>query len=665
MDQGRRARTRGGPLERIRFGLELLVLRGLGYRLLLAAGIIAAVALMAGVMLWGLGAGSADLGEDLWWAFLRLTDPGYLGDDEGVVGRSISTVVTVLGYVLFLGLLIAIMTQWLNGWIGRLEAGTTPVAIADHVVILGWTHRTPTIVAELMATRERLRRFLERHGAQQLRIVVLAERVDAGLMAELRERTGAPWRHGRVLLRSGSPLRIDHLERAAFREAAALILPGAEFGEERPEAVDAQTVKTLMAVSEHATAAGSTTPLAVAEIFDGRRAAVAREAYAGECEVLATDEIVSRLIAQSLRQRGLCDVFRELLTLNVGNAIHVHPPGELVGRRFAELRGGFARAIPLGTVRVGEERPSLNPPPEATIAADDLLVFLARSHDDCAPPPDGLPECAPDPPALDPRPGSGGPGGRRILVLGWSRKAPALLRELEVFGNASFDVDVVSATPLAERDRALARTGVAAGSLRVRQIEAGYTGPGVLEGLAPAGYDDVVVLASERLDQESEADAASVLAYLLLRGLLRGARPRPRVLVELLDEENEFLFARGEDDALVSPLLVSYLLSQVALRRELNAVYAELSRSGGAQMAMVPAAELAPGPTAVRFADLERAAAARGEIALGVRRAAAAEASEEPGGGLELNPDRASTWSFGPGDEVVVLRSSAEPGAPA
>ena len=63
-----------------------------------------------------------------------------------------------------------------------------------------------------------------------------------------------------------------------------------------------------MAISRHARDADVEPPRAVAEIFDGRKAAVGRQAYAGDCEVLATDEVLSRLIAQSVRQHGLCDV---------------------------------------------------------------------------------------------------------------------------------------------------------------------------------------------------------------------------------------------------------------------------------------------------------------------------------------------------------------------
>ena len=186
--------------DRIRFALERLVLRGLRYRLLLAATIVVVVAVRFGILVALLDAGSLDLPENVWWAFLRLTDPGYLGDDVGLARRTISTIVTVLGYVLFLGLLIAILTQWLNTVISRLESGVTPVALADHVIILGWTHRTPTIVAELLTTRARVQRFLASRGASELRIVILAEHVDEVLHRELRERLGDLWNDQQILV---------------------------------------------------------------------------------------------------------------------------------------------------------------------------------------------------------------------------------------------------------------------------------------------------------------------------------------------------------------------------------------------------------------------------------------------------------------------------------
>ena len=109
----------------------------------------------------------------------------------------------------------------------------------------------------------------------------------------------------------------------------------------------------------------------------------------------------------------------------------------------------------------------------------------------------------------------------------------------------------------------------------------------------------------------------------------------------------------------MGPLLVSYLLSQVALRRDLAAVFAELSRPQGPQIVLEPVQQYLATSQPVRLEDLERAATARQEIALGLRRA------RSPGADLELDPDRETEWSLGSGDEVVVLRSYLEPkGAP-
>ncbi|MDJ0892511.1 MAG: ion channel DMI1, partial [Gammaproteobacteria bacterium] len=176
------------PLAWIRFMFERTLLRGLQYRLMLAVAVVATVAVGGGALVVLFDPSISQWDEGVWWAFLRLTDPGYLGDDEGLVRRFVSTVVTVLGYLLFLGLFIAILTQWLERTISKVESGVTPVVLSNHVIILGWTQRTPTIVSELLRTGPRAQRFLERHGTRTLRVVVLAEHVDGELIRELRER---------------------------------------------------------------------------------------------------------------------------------------------------------------------------------------------------------------------------------------------------------------------------------------------------------------------------------------------------------------------------------------------------------------------------------------------------------------------------------------------
>ncbi len=637
------------PLAWIRFMFERTLLRGLQYRLMLAVAVVATVAVGGGALVVLFDPSISQWDEGVWWAFLRLTDPGYLGDDEGLVRRFVSTVVTVLGYLLFLGLFIAILTQWLERTISKVESGVTPVVLSNHVIILGWTQRTPTIVSELLRTGPRARRFLERHGTRTLRVVVLAEHVDGELIRELRERVGDVWNDRQVLLRSGNPLRVEDLERVAFRDAAVLILPGAGFAERNPEYVDAETVKTLMSVSKAAHGAGTKPPLAVVELYDGRRAAVARRVYGGDCKMVVADEIVSRIIAQSVRKHGLCSVFTELFTLNHGNAIYLQPFDEAAGTTFGDLCGTYEKAILLGILRTDDRRPNLSPEPTMVLTADDVLVFIARSYDDCAH------HAASRPVAVTPiKPSTRAePGRRRVLILGWSRRVPALLWELERHGKDLFEVDIVSSTPIEEREETLSRYGREVPKDRVRQVQAGYTLPGVLNRLEPQSYDNIVLLASERLREEEQADAITVFTYQLLTGLLPEKGPRPAVFVELLDEENQALLEQERDDVIVSPSLVSYLLSQVSLRSELAAIFAELSRPRGAQVLLGNAHDYLAMDKPQRFQDLERAAMARGEIALGVLH------TEDAGAKLDLNPDRTAQWTPAPGDQVVVLAPAA------
>lgn len=639
----------GRAANHIRFVLERLVLRGLPYRLLVAASLVAIAALLGGAIIRLFDSSFANLGEAVWWAFLRLSDAGHLGFDEGVARRIVSTSVTVLGFVLFIGLFIAILTHWLEDTISRLESGITPVSVSDHVVILGWTPCTPVIVVELLRASNRVDRLSTRHGAGDLRIVILAPHVDEHLVRELRAQLGELWNDKQVLLRSGTPLQVDHLERVAFRDAAVLVLPSSDHAERNSEAVDAQTVKTLRTVAASATDSGFTPPLAVAEIYDSRKAAVARRAYGGPTEIIATNSLISRFIAQSVRQRGLLDVLSDLLSLNEGNSLFVREAGDLAGTPFDSLRSAYPQAIPIGTVRSGASRPYLNPDPETILENEDLLVFVARHFDHCVPRAvqrDGAPTATTPAshPVLE---------RRRLLILGWSRKVPALLDELERYGTNVFEVDVVSPTPLEERE--ISEHGyLGTPNSRVRQIEASFAVPGVLERLEPQRYDNVVLLASERFANEGQADASTVFTYLMLREILPEAATRPELLVELLSEENEFLIDQGLEDVIVSPLLVSYVLSQVALRPELAAVIGELSQPWGAQIVLQPAENYEATQMPVRFQDLERAAASRGEIALGLRR------SRDSDAGVVLNPERQTEWSLEPGDEVVVLATYPE-----
>lgn len=663
--------------DHLKFWLERFLLRGPQYRLLFIAAVIGLLSVFAGALVLPSGT-FGSLPEAVWWAFLRLSDPGYLGDDEGLFIRAISTVLTVLGYVVFLGSLVAIMTQWLDATMARLESGLTPVTRSDHVLILGWNNRTVPVVEGLLRSEERVRRFLRHHGARSLQIVILAEEVTPALRQDLREQLGDLWDEGRITLRTGSSLRVEHLERGDFRNSAVILIPGTDFGAGGSINLDARTIKALLSIDSASagtsdsftdrnlhgsgdvlTPSDADRPYVVAEIFDSRKRAVARRAYRGPLELISSDAAIARLLAQNLRHPGLSNVYNELLSNGEGNEIYLPEAEELAGHPVEDLHAAFPQGVVLGVVRPEGHRirPFLNPDPGFRVEPGDRIVVMARSWGDVrgsfrrspAPLPRGPREPAP------PREGT-----RRILFLGWSHKAPALLRELSTYGDQRFEVDVLAQLSPERRESQLQRYGIKNEELFVRQLEGDYTIHSELLRLDPLTYEGIILLGSDWLPTGPEADARTILGALLLQELTQKQGRRPEILVELLDPENVTLLDRGGFEVVVSPVLISHILSQVALRRELRVVFDELFTAGGAEVVFRPADGLGLDGL-VGFADLQRVACARGETLMGIRLGVGTSAGVEEvegspagRGELLLNPPRELRW---PVDalEVVVL----------
>ena len=636
-------------VDRLQFLIERWMQRGALNQMLAMASIIVSVAILAGILV-AIVEAETSVADAIWWAFLRLTDPGYLGDDVGAFRRSVSTFITVAGYVLFMGSLIAIMTQWLRQRMLQLERGLTPIAMRDHILILGWTSRTPSIVRELLLSEDRVFRFLRHRQVRRLRIVVMTETLDAQLATELREQLGRIWSERKIILRSGSALRSEHLRRVSARSAAAILIPGSDYRTGGAASTDARIVKTLMSIADETSdVEEDQAPVIVAEVMHEMNARIAERAYPGEIDVIASDAFLSRLIAQNVRHPGLSFIYSELLSHAEGNEIYVRSCPELAGLPVGVAFTCFRQGILLGVSRRqnGEQRTHLNPPPDFVLERDDRLIVVAERYGAAAPvlPPVEIQ-------ALErvlPRERHS-VETQRILLLGWSRKAAALIREFDHYAGEHFDVDVASSVPAAERERLLERQALHLRRVRVRHLEVDYAVAGELERLEPASYDSVVFLANDWLKSGDESDARTVLGHVLYRSIVTHAEHTPHVVVELMDPENARLFVGHRDEVIISPVVLSHMLAHVALRRELHVVYDELFGPGGAEIGFRTAAEYGLTGEEVDFFRIQQEARRTGEIALGVRPRAEGET-----GGVRMNPPREQRFTLDAGDQIAVL----------
>ncbi len=632
----------------LKFRVERLLLLGVHFHLLVIASVIGLVAVGGGLLVQATDAPFDDRETAIWWAFLRLTDPGYLGDDEGLVRRVISTVVTVLGYVLFMGSLIAIMTQWLNQTIRNFERGLTPIVRRNHILILGWTNRTSEIVSELMRAEGRVRRFLQLRGARGVHVVILSEDVSLERTVELRRALGPVWNAKKITFRSGIPLRIEHLDRVDFKNASVIILPGADFAYGSADESDMRIIKTLMSISNQRERGERTgdLPLLVTEIFDSNKVVMAKRAYRGILEILASDVFITRCMAQNVRHPGLSHVFHDILSHGLGNEVYVRMSEEFTGFRFGDLSDAYPKAILLGIVRPQGEGffPLLNPPGDLILESEDRLVFLAEDYRDCEPlrnyQIEGVSRKFQEVPYVREK------SKRRVLILGWNHKASDLLKEFGRQINEQFEVAVLSLVPTAQREAEIEQKGIDLRRVVVTHREGETTSLSNLREMEPGGYDNVVILGSDWVETQEESDARTIVVHLVLRNVLEESTHKPEILVDLMDPDNVALFEDYDTEVLITPMIASHVLAQVALRRELNVVYEELFAAGGAEIFFRRVSDYGIAGQNVSFGQLQEMSACRGEIALGIRL---------QNGEVALNPAHDESYMLDESDDLIVL----------
>src|SRR5690606_21262224 len=74
-------------VDRVKFIVERQLVKGAGFQLLVVGFFIGLISLIGGLLVVPQGGEFDDPGAAVWWAFLRLTDSGYLGDDVGTWQR--------------------------------------------------------------------------------------------------------------------------------------------------------------------------------------------------------------------------------------------------------------------------------------------------------------------------------------------------------------------------------------------------------------------------------------------------------------------------------------------------------------------------------------------------------------------------------------------------
>lgn len=666
-------------LNRLYYFAETLLQKGFAYQLAGIAVILGLLSLSGGLTVWLFAPTITGLGEGTWWAFLRLSDPGYLGDDTGTLRIVVSTIMTISGYVFFLGALVAVLSNRLNEFMDDLASGLSPIFEEDHILIIGWNARIHSLVEEIGHAEERVKRHLDRRRLPA--VVVLTRDYDETLIDELDERLDPSIRKKtRVLIRAGNPLEAESLERVDFTRASSIILVSStESGKHRRHLSDIQLIKILLSLrAQSRTERGADFPNVVLEIGNPANKQLAERAgWTDKTEAIANDEFISRLVAHTIRHPGLTGVYNHLLTDTFGESIYLRPADELgiAGQTLGDLVTASTRTIPIGVLRpasgsVARERRLRLLNPRQTVSPEDEVIFIAPSLDaftndrttDTLPDGDDTARPVADDfaEALDPETHDNTQPERRLMFVGWSHLLNPIIHELDAFEHAHFHITIVSRLEdEACRDR-LRIDFSRLDNLTVRCQKATIDHPEAVDNLHPERLDNIILLSSELTDGPLMADAESIMAFVQLRDHFRDENETspPSFVIELNDEDNRDLFQFGtEHDVIMTQEIVSHLLSQVAMRRALAWVYEELFTQRGPEIRFAAVTNVLADTARdrVAFQDIQQACLARGAIAIGLH---SGPGSATASSGLRLNPDPSFSVPLRPESRVVVISNA-------
>jgi len=620
--------------DRLRYRFDNLMSRGMvaiiGWLFLITLLVIIVVSVVA--LLTGVGETDGLL-KTIWTSLMHTIDAGNLaGDDTGDIGFvALMFVITGFGVFVF-SVLIGILTNAINTKVEDLRKGRSFVVEQDHTVILGWGPQIFSIISELVIANQNRPRAC---------IAILAEQDKVEMEDEIRARVGDTGRT-RVVCRTGSPIDLADLQIVNPEAARAVIILSGESDDP-----DAHVIKSILAL----TSIGRDHKYhIVAEIRDSENLEVARLVGRDSALFLPVSDLISRIAVQTCRQSGLSVAYMELLDFG-GDEIYFHAEPALAGKTLGEALFAYETSTVIG-LRRKDGRVQLKPALDTTIQRGDQLIAISEDDDTVVLAGHAHVEQMVQRQMMA-HPANAAPQPERTLILGWNRRAPIVINQLDLYVAPGSEVTVVAESSGVEE--MLAAECGDLQNLKVTYVASSTTSRRTLDDLHVQSYDHIITLSYMDDLAVQEADARTLITLLHLRDISEKMGRSFSIVSEMLDVRNrELAEVTRADDFIVSDKLISLMLSQVSENRELMDVLMDLFDPEGAELYLKPAADYVKLGQPVNFYTVVAAARERDEIAVGYR--LAAEAGEVAHAyGVHLNPHKAQTITLGSDDKVIVL----------
>lgn len=597
--------------------------------------------------------------EASWIGLVRTLDPGIIGGDHGIAFRFVTFFATLAG-IFIISTLIGVIANAVEDKMKELRKGHSKVIENDHIVILGWSSQIFCVIKELVTESKGTRR----------KVVILCDKDKVSMEEEILRKIGSKDAR-KVICRTGSPLDYADLQMVSIQTSKSIIILSPEI--DNPDAI---VIKTILAVThEHrerstrhlvgeirinfdcneGNAGNKNTPASstretpyhiVAEIEDPKNLNAASAAGKGEVRLLFTQSVISRIIAQTCMQSGLSVVYEELLDFN-GVEMYTSYFPQLRGKSFKEAIMLFRDSTLIGIC--DETGSKINPPMGTIITdADKMIVISENQFSSRLSESDDI-ECTHQLLSSD---NIEHRKKENILILGWNDKVPMIVDELAEYVPLGSKVTIISKHCIAESEKRKHQEALK--KLVVNCIEDDVTSWSALNDIDIQEYNSVIVLPNNDRSL-NDPDANTLITLLHIREKVEEKAYSPQIVSEIIDIRNKQLAEVAKaNDFIVSERLISLLLTQNAVNKDIGDVFDDIFDANGSEIYLKDVKEYVKLGAVVNFRTVIEAACSKNQVAIGYR---LNEHSDNPGKnfGIILNPKKEDMVSFTDGDKVVVI----------
>lgn len=422
----------------------------------------------------------------------------------------LAVIVLIIGLVLFTGTIIALTTNALKDYFQSKESGKGRIYLDNHIVIINWNDKVPTLVADLLYEDD-----------QKTTVMILSdtdkETAEKRIYDVLKQKS--PNKKIRatldVLIKPGDPLLTQDLESVSLNKARAIIIMNAHnhSHDTRLAQSDLNIIKIILSIAQLKL---STPPPIVTEVKDyqtihkiNTMRRVVTSLKPMTLIPVCFDQRLGQIIAQTVIERQIEDVYLSLFSFKDAEVYR------LKDTTFETVLKTHTDALPLSRIKgdvfvLSENSTTIHHTSQDTVKKQSLSVHPLK----------------PNP--LDP-----------VYIIGKNQKQPFIKTAFETYEalyKQSFDIHTSDYDTL----------------------------PTVIETIKKEDVLANILLLSETTDDVNLYDADVIDALIYIEGKIPSHKTH--IIVELLDPKNDSIIKNFNiENTIISNRIIALLLSKLAL----------------------------------------------------------------------------------------------------